>query len=319
MFAVIAACDAGAGLSQDIDKWQELVKPETCGMFARRQAQCWYGEGTNGEDISNCLNIIEIGFPVGWYNRKGAEIRTISYFYSAIYNHQVDTSKGLLGQNSDYPIEPKPLVKEFKAFEDACPMYSKKGGAEHCCHFGNEGISEQAKADCGSEDGASCHSRTMVDQFATFEYESPAKIYTKCWNALKYLRCAMCHPNATYASYALGPRNADKEATAPIYAMRLCQSYADIIYDNCKDAVFYSKSKDFVVPPKFSREEFYQVVGHEWNSTFNDFQEPEWFFEDSGRCIDYSDYAESAGFMGMSVSSLLLTVAGIAGLISALF
>lgn len=310
-------------------------KPETCGLFARRMQEGIDANMNAKENaLDQFLNMIEIAMPVGWYNRKGNEVVQQRHYFLSVYNSFVSTDHKdkVLGDTDSFKAFPpkiKPdaaevdengklvntyaeIVDSLKQFDEICPMYSTKEGSKHCCSFpkdpqGNNKVNWVN------------YTKFMIEELVDFEKGNPASMYTKCWNAVKYLRCAPCHPNATYASYSVGSRNADDETEPPMYAMRLCKPYADIIYDNCKDAVLKKGTTDFIVPSGFSRNEFYQVVGHEWDLENGNFTHDDWFDEESGRCIDYSKWATSAGFMGMSVSSLLLAAVGVVGLVSALF
>lgn len=182
-------------------------------------------------------NFLYFTSPLGYYNyKKPLLIRFPLHFL--LNEKDLEEYKGKNEVNSAVQNKSTP------DFDTGCPMFARNKGETCCLHV-------QAY-----HDNNSFYSFTQIQSF----YDSyQFAIYPRCYNLIRYLPCAMCHPNLDSVVFNL--KNVTKDSLA-LRSFSLCNSYAEKIYFECRNAYYsnYEGKINKIVPEDFSLDDFKKVV-----------------------------------------------------------
>jgi hypothetical protein len=231
--------------------------PDGCDVFASRRDPCSEIDGALHSEAQSCLVWSEITTAVGY---SGYPSPRSQRFTSAMI------SKDLYPPTPDTAVDFTARTAKFArtAFDKACPMYAFGSQNPTCCYH-------------PAETDADLHESIRdLDMLSFFEADYNAwadaaqfRLFPKCHTLLKFLPCAMCHPNVSSLLFNTAPETTAGNQSNPLWrrAVRLCSDYALEIYRECRFAIYEKDELDWVVPDGFGQRDFLRVVGHEYWTT----------------------------------------------------
>jgi hypothetical protein len=234
-----------------------LAEADDCaGVFELRKQVC--DRLPEREQIATCQNLVTLVSPIGWAGYDSPQ--KFRYSYVQVRAPGV---VGMLGVdraewNGRIPMTAQPRDREERDFDDHCPMFSYQSGRPSCCFRG------------GDQDEWSDNDKGWYDAFVValreFVRQMQFRIFPKCYDLIKFLPCAICHPNASRMLYGVLPDESEGMRGLPmVQSVRLCTDYAHEIYENCRYAIYQKSESRWIVPKGFGENDFLRLVGHSFN------------------------------------------------------
>lgn len=216
-----------------------------------------YREADTGQKYP-CSLRINFASPVGWY---GYDSPPLFYFNFFETNSNVHPGSN---QFSTGTQEPTSITKvnqslPLSSFEDFCPMYNSRSkdpkleGRQTCCMHLVPGQYSN-----GRDASYTYSNMDMFKKRALF------RIYPKCYDLIRYMPCAICHPkihltNVTYIVQLT--QSKEFGVKIPTRTYRICNKYAEEIWHQCRRAFYLTDGLKLIVPEDMGLEQFKDMVG----------------------------------------------------------
>ncbi|OHT07465.1 hypothetical protein TRFO_24277 [Tritrichomonas foetus] len=222
----------------------------------------------DGTGKALCSLYIPYYMPVGWYQYSDPVYSQFAF----IETETTISGSGAPDVRNTYADLAMNKKKEgpHEKFNKECPMY--------------DGVTYPNMSSCCLHKYASKFDEDYTEMF--MKAESIRKqyqflIYPKCYELIRYMPCAICHPkvqSANVSKIAGFERVDGYEKHMPVFTYRLCRNYTQLIYKYCKSAYFIGAEKRRIVPKNMGLEQFMDLMGV-----------PELFGIPNDTCLDVLD------------------------------
>jgi hypothetical protein len=239
---------------------------DACNIFCDLKEAC--DTITDAALHVRCLSVAEIPSPVGYAGYKAPGYQPFSSFL--VSSRTLDSSIACT------PLPARASQVAHPEFDTACPMFSYGTDTPHCCFLPPPGPPDMAS-----------YQASFLDYFDNWwNAKIQFRIFPRCMKLLRFLPCAVCHPNISDMLFYI-----DRFSAPPKRSIRLCRDFARRVYKECRRAVYDKNTKYFVVPRDFGEDDFLKIVGQA------EVEEGDWdeHLDVPGQtCIDLSEWDESA-------------------------
>ncbi|OHT01626.1 hypothetical protein TRFO_07544 [Tritrichomonas foetus] len=231
--------------------WDDATK---CGnLFMWRYNFCKEDSGfadKDGTGKAQCSLYVPFYMPVGWYEYTDSMYSQFSFIET---ESTISSSGAPDVRNAAPSFASDKKDGPHDTFDKECPMYDGKTipNQTSCCLHKYQSMFE---ADYTA-------SFMKIEEFKK-QYQF--RIYPKCYDLLRYMPCAICHPKVQEenVSFIVGSGMLDGyNLRMPIITYRLCNDYAETIYKHCRGGFFIGNQKKHIVPKKMGLEQFKDLMG----------------------------------------------------------
>jgi hypothetical protein len=256
-------------------------------MFATRADKC---APLDGSAWASCQGTARFYIPFGWAGYMSPVEQTMSYAHIREEPYMPGVDFEL---NTSWSMA-RPGTTPREGFDRLCPMFSAASGNPHCCF--------QPRDDSSLLELTDLHEH-FWSMFQTLDDQSQAKIFPRCHRLIRFAPCAVCHPNATFLMFDIGPEGGDP--TMPTFrAARYCSSSVLKIWRECRNVLYISRERHWIVPRGFGLTDFLKFMGH--NVQYDGSVSPEYDIP-GVTCLDLSEWDQfDAAGVGRLPSWLLL-------------
>jgi hypothetical protein len=218
------------------------VARDGCDIFSARRDAC----APRGAMVAQCLYVALLASPLGHYGYAAP----VTQYFGVNMVHA-----GVL-EADEWPadLSARPAAHARPAFDGACPMFAHGTDSPTCCFQpGAPDHPMDERLEGLFDDGA-----------AQWRDALRFRLLPRCYALLKFVHCAICHPNVSQMLFAVGTEEIVGYDNSPLelMAVRLCSGFALDVYTHCRRAIYEKSEKQWIVPRGLGQRDFLRIVGH---------------------------------------------------------